>query len=119
MSYVSNFPSLNNSSDVLILKDANNVTVDSVNYSDDWYRDEEKNKGGWTLELIDPQNLCSENENWIASENSKGGSPGEQNSVFANKPDLTGPQLLSVIPLTSTLIQLKFDEKLERRLPLS
>ena len=116
---LSNFPSLNNSSDMLVLKDVNNVTVDSVNYSDDWYRDEDKNKGGWTLELIDPQNLCSENENWIASENSKGGSPGEQNSVFANKPDLTGPQLSSVIPLTSTLIQLTFDEKLERRVPLT
>ena len=114
---LSSFPSLNNSSDKLTLKDANNVTVDSVNYSDDWYRDEDKNKGGWTLELIDPQNLCSENENWIASENGSGGSPGEQNSVLANKPDLTGPQLRSVIPLTSTSILLKFDEKLERRVP--
>jgi hypothetical protein len=114
-----NFPSLNNVADKLTLKDAANVTVDSVSYSDDWYRDEDKKKGGWTLELIDPQNLCSENENWIASENSKGGSPGEQNSVLANKPDLTGPQLRSVTPITSTLIQLKFDEKLERRIPLT
>src|SRR3990170_1090326 len=32
---LSSFPSLNNSSDKFTLKDANNVTVDSVNYSDD------------------------------------------------------------------------------------
>ncbi len=114
---LSNFPTLNNVSDVLILKDENGTTTDSVSYFEDWYKDEDKNKGGWSLELIDPNNLCSEHENWIASENSTGGSPGTQNSVFANKPDLTGPKLLSAIPVTTTLIQLKFDEKLEKQLP--
>lgn len=111
------FPSLNNAGDILMIKDSNGFTVDSVNYNDGWYRDEERKNGGWSLELIDPQNLCSEGENWVASEDSSGGTPGSQNSVFANKPDLTGPSLLLAIPLSSTLIQLSFSEKLEKSPP--
>jgi hypothetical protein len=92
---------LNNSADVLILKDGNENTIDSVNYSDRWYKDEDKRAGGWTLEIIDPDNTCSEDQNWIASEGDAGGTPGTQNSVFANKPDLTGPKLVSTIPTES------------------
>lgn len=114
----SNFPSLNNSGDMLLLQDNNAVTVDSLNYADSWYKDDERKNGGWSLELIDPENLCSEGENWIASEDSNGGTPGKQNSVFANKPDLTGPTLISAIPLSSVILQLTFNEKLERSLPL-
>ncbi|MBA4055678.1 MAG: hypothetical protein C0490_13265, partial [Marivirga sp.] len=114
---VSGFPSLNNSGDVVVIKDFNDVTVDSVCYTDNWYNDEERKSGGWTLELIDPENLCSESENWIISEHPDGGTPGNQNSVFSNKPDLTGPLLISAIPITSSLLQLTFNEKLDRNLP--
>jgi hypothetical protein len=114
---VVSFPSLNNTGDVLVLKDPSAQTIDSVNYTDSWYKDDEKKDGGWSLELIDPMNVCSESENWISSEDEKGGTPGTQNSVYANKPDLTGPELNYVIPLTSTLIQLRFNEKLEKMTP--
>lgn len=114
---LSSFPTLNNTSDVLILKDANGITIDSVNYSVEWYKDEDKSKGGWTLELIDPQNICSDQENWTASEHGTGGTPGIQNSVFANKPDITGPKLVAAVPLSSTQIELQFNEKLEKQLP--
>ena len=115
---VSDFPSLNNAGDMLVLRDATGVAIDSLNYTDSWYKDDQRKNGGWSLELIDPENLCSENENWTASEDPNGGTPGKQNSVFANKPDLTGPRLLSAIPLSSTILQLTFNEKLEKSLPL-
>lgn len=108
-----NFPTLNNDSDALTL--TKNVTIDSVRYQSFWYRDEDKQSGGWSLELIDPENTCGEANNWTASEDAKGGTPGKQNAVFANNPDLTGPRLLSVVA-TSTSIQLWFDEKLEKPL---
>lgn len=114
---VSTLPSLNNSGDMLVIKDFNGITVDSVSYADNWYKDDEKKNGGWTLELIDPENLCGENENWVASEHPDGGTPGQQNSVFSNKPDLTGPILVSVTPLSSSLLQLTFNEKLANNLP--
>ncbi len=115
---LSNFPTLNNDGDALVIRSSTGLLLDSVGYSSDWYLDSDKKEGGWSLELIDPSNPCGENENWIASENPNGGSPGIQNSVFANKPDLTSPKLLSAIPLSSTVLRLKFNEKLENEIPL-
>jgi hypothetical protein len=114
---VSNFPTLNNSSDSLVLKDNTDISIDVVNYSDAWYRDDDKKQGGYTLELIDPANPCGEEENWIAAEATTGGTPGTQNSVFANKPDVTGPKLVSAIPTSVTELIIWFNEKLENQLP--
>ncbi|MBT1699999.1 lamin tail domain-containing protein [Fulvivirgaceae bacterium PWU4] len=113
------FPSLNNSGDVLMLRDAAGTMVDSVHYDATWYKDNEKKDGGYTLELIDPDNVCAEMENWVASEDDRGGTPGAQNSVFASKPDLTGPKLVSVFPAADTVLLLQFNEKLEKNLPLT
>ncbi len=114
---VSNFPTLNNSGDALVLKDNIDIAIDSVNYTDAWYRDDDKKQGGYTLELIDPANLCGEEDNWTATEGAVGGTPGTQNSVFANKPDVTGPKLNSAIPTTATELALRFNEKLDDQLP--
>jgi hypothetical protein len=111
---LTNFPTLNNDSDVLTLKTS--ISIDSVNYNSTWYQDDDKANGGWSLELIDPENICGERNNWVASVDPKGGTPGKQNSVFANKPDLTGPKLLSIAALQSTQLLLSFDEKLEKPL---
>jgi hypothetical protein len=111
------FPSLNNSGDVLVLKDPNGLTIDSVKYSDSWYDDNEKRDGGWSLEIIDPENTCAESGNWTAAEDASGGTPGKQNSVFANKPDNTGPQLVSVFPVSDLSLILQFNEKLSVSLP--
>jgi hypothetical protein len=111
------FPTLNNGSDNLKLRDATDMLVDEVNYTDVWYRDDDKRQGGWTLELIDTENICAEEENWVASEHASGGTPGIENSVKASKPDLTGPRLLSAIPVSATQLKLRFDEKLSEVLP--
>ena len=112
---LTNFPSLNNDADALTLRSS--TTIDSVNYNSAWYKDEDKANGGWSLELIDPNNLCGDANNWVASTDPKGGTPGKQNSVFANKPDAEGPKLLSVIASPSQLI-LTFNERLEKPLGL-
>ncbi len=111
---VSNFPTLNNDGDNLTFRDATNKTIDSVSYILEWYHDADKQEGGWSIEIIDLNNICGDEENWTASEDPSGGTPGKQNSVFANKPDLTGPQLLSVTPQSSTILKLTFNEKLEK-----
>ncbi len=113
---LASFPSLNNSSDSIVLKSPASVAIDSVAYSYSWYRNSEKEEGGWSLEIIDPQNICGEENNWTASEDAKGGSPGKQNSVNANKPDLLGPKLISVIVLQTNQLLLRFDEKLEKQI---
>ncbi|MBL7842563.1 MAG: lamin tail domain-containing protein [Cyclobacteriaceae bacterium] len=115
---VSNFPTLNNSGDNLLLRDPGNAVIDYVDYTDAWYKDDDKRQGGWTLELIDPENTCAEEENWVASEHPSGGTPGKENSVKASKPDLTGPKLVYAIPTSPTQLKIGFDEKLEADLPL-
>ncbi len=113
----SDFPSLNNSGDWLVLQDSIGVTIDSVHYSDTWYNDDELQNGGWSLELIDPENICDESQNWTGSEGVLGGTPGAQNSVFANKPDITPPILQSAIPVFSDILVLSFDQGLDKTLP--
>ncbi|MEP2669928.1 MAG: lamin tail domain-containing protein [Cyclobacteriaceae bacterium] len=110
---VSNFPTLNNTSDTLTIKITTGETIDSLNYHLSWYKNIDKQEGGWSLELIDTNNPCGDEENWAASENKEGGTPGRVNSINANKPDLTGPQLSSVNILSNTQLLLSFNEKLE------
>lgn len=111
------FPSLNNTTDTLVLKNFEGIVIDSVVYTDKFYRDDDKRDGGWTLELIDPDNICAEETNWIASEDTSGGTPGKINSVDEEMPDLTAPVLVSVFPENSYELKLTFNEKLENQLP--
>jgi hypothetical protein len=111
------FPSLNNSEDLLILKDGTGKTIDSLHYSIDWYGGSQKKEGGWSLELIDPENVCAESENWVVTEHPAGGTPGLQNSVLASKPDLTSPALRSAIAVSPFSVRLIFSEKLQAELP--
>lgn len=114
---VSNFPSLNNSGDNVILKDIDNITIDSLHYDWTWYKDDDKQDGGWSLEIIDPNNICNTFDNWTASENEQGGTPGKQNSVFANRPDVTGPLVTSVIAVSCDKLLVTFNEKLDKIVP--
>jgi len=116
---VISFPSLNNDGESLVLKNGTSQMIDSVNYHSDWYRDDEKKDGGWSLELIDPLNTCGEEENWIASDDEKGGTPGKSNSVLASKPDLTGPKLEFINPLQPDQLFVRFDEKMLKSISLS
>jgi hypothetical protein len=79
---LSSWPSLNNSGDMISIKDHLNTLVDSISYSDTWHRDPLKKQGGWSLERVSPTSICEGIFNWISSNDSSGGTPGKQNSVF-------------------------------------
>jgi hypothetical protein len=68
--------------------------------------------GGWSLERIDPDNLCGSAENWQICENRKGGTPGKMNSHHHEVPDFRPPDLVSVgIPSESgNKIIIRFNE---------
>ena len=93
------------------LRDSEGNLIETVHYSDTWYNDSDKEDGGWSLERIDYNNLCGENENWLATENIAGGTPGQANSVYAVNPDNTRPQVTSVELLSSKELQVIFSEK--------
>ncbi|MBX2842166.1 MAG: lamin tail domain-containing protein [Flammeovirgaceae bacterium] len=107
------FPSLNNSGEILKIISPVGKVINEVNYTDDWYGNPEKTDGGWSLEIIDPFNFCSEKENWKASENSLGGTPGEINSLMASNPDTIAPKFLEWVILNDSTVNLVFSERMD------
>ncbi len=110
---VTSFPSLNNSSDDVVLKSDDLTVIDKVAYTDDWYLDEIKQDGGYTLELINLLDPCSDASNWIASNANTGGTPGIANSVYDITPDTQAPSLLSVNAFSPNIVELIFSEGMD------
>lgn len=110
---VTSFPALTNTGDLLILKQPSGSVVHAVNYTDDWYQNELKKNGGWSLEMIDNKNPCAGMSNWKASIDTRGGTPGMKNAVAATNPDVTSPQLLRAFAMDSVTVLLSFNEGLD------
>lgn len=110
---VSNFPSLNNDGDVISLYSPGGELIHSVAYNITWYRNAVKSNGGWTLEMIDPKNACQGANNWKASVDPTGGTPGKINSIDGNNPDDIPPSLVRAYCIDSLTIALIFDEPLD------
>jgi hypothetical protein len=84
----------------------------SVSYLDTWYGESYKEDGGWSLEMIDPSNPCSEANNWQPSEDPNGGTPGEENSIAGSNPDNQAPQLIRADAIDDQNVLLAFNEGL-------
>lgn len=110
---VSSFPSYNNSSDDVVLKDNAGAIIDKIAYTDDWYQDPIKKSGGYTLELINPNDPCSDASNWIASNHPNGGTPGTQNSVYNTAPDTQAPYITSLVALAPNYLEVHFSEGMD------
>lgn len=110
---VTSFPSLDNDGDQLHLKAANGMIVHAMAYSASWYQNEVKKDGGWSLEMIDTKSPCSGINNWKASTNTSGGTPGKKNSIDAVNNDANGPQLKRAYTTDNTTIILVFDEPVD------
>jgi hypothetical protein len=109
---VSSFPSLNNAGDHIQLFTPDTQLIHDVNYADSWYDDEEKKKGGWALEMVDPSNPCGTQNNWRASVAEAGGTPGQKNSVDADNPDETPPVVKRMWTRAGDTVYIQFDEKI-------
>jgi hypothetical protein len=107
------FPSLNNAGDDVVLKNNNGLILDKLSYTDDWYQDEIKRDGGFSLELINPNDPCSDKDNWIASNSSSGGTPGLINSVYDVSIDMEGPEIDLVLALAPNYLEFYFNEGMD------
>ncbi|HEX6181824.1 MAG TPA: lamin tail domain-containing protein, partial [Chitinophagaceae bacterium] len=110
---VSGFPSLNNDGDMIILLSPSGVVIHSIGYDLNWYRNAVKSEGGWTLEMIDAQNPCAGGDNWKASVDARGGTPGRINSITGINSDVQPPALLRTYTVDSITIVVVFDEPLD------
>ncbi len=103
--------SLTNGGEDLKLFDRKGQLISSVQYDKSWYGDDTKAEGGWSLEQINPENICSGSNNWKVAENIVGGTPGEQNSVFDT---LTVPPRVSMLQVPDDhTIELSFTQKMD------
>lgn len=113
---LSSFPVLDNAAETIVLRAPNAQTVHAVSYETSWYRSSLKEEGGWTLEMINTKDPCSGMENWTASVQAQGGTPGRPNSVNQVAIPTTAPRLLHSYTVDSTRIILVFDRTLDSSL---
>ena len=110
---VTSFPSLDNDGESLYLKSSSGMIIYAVAYSSAWYKNEIKKDGGWTLEMIDTKNPCTGSDNWKASTDESGGTPGRINSVDAINVDDAAPKLKNAFVTDNQTIHLVFDEPID------
>ena len=106
-------PTLNNSGDIIVLRDNNGLVIDSVAYSIGWYQDAQKALGGWSLELKNIDSPCHDPSNWGVSENATGGTPGYENSIYTNAPNTQAPRIQEVYIENDSVIYFVFDKNIE------
>lgn len=109
---IENLPSFSNSEQFVAFLNNESEIISWINYTDDWFSDEYKADGGWSLECIDPLNKCGGQSNWCASEDSEGGTPGRVNSVAADNPDSDVVELKRISVVSDSIIRLHFNEPL-------
>jgi hypothetical protein len=110
---VPSFPSLNNDGEVLTLRSPQNRVIHAVQYSSAWYGNDVKREGGWSLEMIDATNPCTGKENWSASLNALGGTPGKLNSINGTLPDTEPPRVKKTYAPDNVTVAVVFDEPLD------
>ena len=107
------FPALNDSGDDVRIFDNTGKLIDKISYTTATYKNSQKAGGGWSLELINPLTSCNEPNNWTASVDSAGGTPGKQNSVFNAAADIQPPTLIKAEILGNNQVILFFSEMLD------
>lgn len=110
---VTSFPSLLNDGTTLTLRDSNKVVMHSVSYTSAWYNNSNKSDGGWSMEQVDANNPCGLQDNWKASNDASGGTPGRRNSVGGSNADNISPELERIAVLSADTIMVIFSESLD------
>jgi hypothetical protein len=110
---IPSFPSLLNEGTILILQSKEGLVIHAVNYTSGWYQNPVKADGGWSLEMIDTHNPCEGVNNWKASIDPQGGTPGSKNSVDGLNRDEAPPQLIRTYSPDSLTVVAVFNESLD------
>lgn len=111
---------LSNPNDTFYLFSRDSIVIDATAYDLTFYQNSRKAEGGWSLERVFTNAPCRPfADNWLASNDLRGGTPSQPNSVQRENADRTPPQLLYVFPLSERLIRLTFDKSLNRNINIS
>ncbi|HBJ77164.1 MAG TPA: hypothetical protein DDY68_05115 [Porphyromonadaceae bacterium] len=99
-----------NENALLQLRNKGNEILCWVDYKRDWYPSEESAEGGHSLEIMDTQNLIGDSTNWKVCISSKGGTPGEVNSVKQTNPDNTPPKITKDSLMGGNKVRIEFNK---------
>lgn len=105
--------SLSNEGTTLALYDAQHHVIHAVSYCPDWFEGSFKEEGGWSLEMTDPGNPCGCSDNWKASKDAMGGTPGKINAAIKSNPDLDPPILCRAVISDSSSLKVTFSESMD------
>jgi len=94
----------------LVLYNTEDEVIHEVTFSNTWHKNKHKVAGGWSLEMIDPRNPCTGENNWDSSVLDTGGTPGKQNSIFGSNPDFVPPEIEKVTVVDSMQLRVFFSE---------
>lgn len=109
---VKQFPALRNSSAEIVIAN-NDIVIDLISYSSEWYGNEEYADGGRSLERIDPNRFCGQDNNWTASKNVLGGTPGADNSVCRKNIDQLPAKITYIDVVSANQLDVYFSEKID------
>ena len=110
---ISSPPALTNSGGDLILSSTQNVVFESISYTNDWYRDNIKDDGGYSLERTNLTGDPNCSANWIASNSADGGTPGSINSVDGLEVDTEAPDFTTLQVIDASTLQISLNEAAE------
>jgi hypothetical protein len=109
----SSWRALNNGGDSVTISNATGTQIDGVGYDLGWYQDEEKAEGGYSIEIINPNLACFDQNNWRASEAIAGGTPGNENSIADFGFTGNSPEIISFNATSATQLEIQFDKKMD------
>jgi len=110
---VVSFPTLKNNADDIVIVDDSGTELDRLTYTINWYKDETKKDGGWSIERINPNEPCSGEFNWSASIDPSGGTPGSKNSLYDTTPDTAPPFIIAINVNQETEVEITFNKSVK------
>ena len=102
-----------NQGEILYLTDEEENLIDWIEYSPGMHSEPYYRNGGWSLERLDPDRLCGEEENWGTSKSRAGGTPGRENSIYRENPDYIPPEITDLFVIDSLTLVLLFSETMQ------
>jgi len=102
--------SLTNSGESVYLTCNSGVVVDSIKYSNTWFKNTYKEDGGWSVERVDRNFTCFNPSNWEPSSDLSGGTPGSINGNDGIFMDIVAPVPLNSFPTDSFHVVIEFTE---------
>ncbi|WP_372637068.1 lamin tail domain-containing protein [Fodinibius sp.] len=86
------------SEDAVYIADSTGAAIDSVHYSETWHNPNLADSRGIALERIAPGGPSNNGENWGSSVHPKGGTPGDGNSLYQERPEQPNETGISFAP---------------------